>query len=457
MVAPCERPRYWDTEIKRAQETRPRRLPGVLTPQGDLTDLRLHRLRAKTAELAATHLPCNSPPHNALTRRDRPRTPQAAQGGFEFQRLHGMGESLYQRLGEDHPYAVRGGPTRRSAAIRESSWPSAGTAPAGKLAPIHPSVAVCPPTIPVPARNAARAPADIVGTSRRQRGGIPDIRPAARDPLSRRIASIRARHSNLASRVALNGLVAGRCGKPSRALATSVDADARRPQAMAVIAVRSGFRSWSSTAADARASDPPGTAAGGNLARAADGAFHRALANARGGKTLGRLASEVRRGDRLPAANYAAEGRKLFGDGTTHAGAETGESNVLRLRRPRRSSIAIVTVEFPARRFSSDKSPRRLMAGNTVVAKTRRNKRPWLAAEAVRLLHEAGVPESALHLVPGDGSIGAALGRRIAEYRRRRSSPARTDVAALDQPSRWRPRRRPDRAADRGDRRHQTP
>jgi RHH-type proline utilization regulon transcriptional repressor/proline dehydrogenase/delta 1-pyrroline-5-carboxylate dehydrogenase len=32
-----------------------------------------------------------------------------------------------------------------------------------------------------------------------------------------------------------------------------------------------------------------------------------------------------------------------------------------------------------------------------------------VAAEAVWLLHEAGVPESALHLVPGDGSIGAAL------------------------------------------------
>jgi RHH-type transcriptional regulator, proline utilization regulon repressor / proline dehydrogenase / delta 1-pyrroline-5-carboxylate dehydrogenase len=34
---------------------------------------------------------------------------------------------------------------------------------------------------------------------------------------------------------------------------------------------------------------------------------------------------------------------------------------------------------------------------------------PLIAAEAVRLLHEAGVPASALHLVPGDGSIGAAL------------------------------------------------
>src|SRR5258707_943933 len=32
-----------------------------------------------------------------------------------------------------------------------------------------------------------------------------------------------------------------------------------------------------------------------------------------------------------------------------------------------------------------------------------------VAAVAVRILHEAGVPVSALHLVPGDGAVGAAL------------------------------------------------
>jgi len=33
---------------------------------------------------------------------------------------------------------------------------------------------------------------------------------------------------------------------------------------------------------------------------------------------------------------------------------------------------------------------------------------PLIAAEAVRILHEAGVPNTALHLVPGDGDVGAA-------------------------------------------------
>ena len=48
------------------------------------------------------------------------------------------------------------------------------------------------------------------------------------------------------------------------------------------------------------------------------------------------------------------------------------------------------------------------MAGNTVVAKPA-EQTPLIAAAAVRLLHQAGVPASALHLVPGDGNIGAAL------------------------------------------------
>src|SRR6202012_4900072 len=34
---------------------------------------------------------------------------------------------------------------------------------------------------------------------------------------------------------------------------------------------------------------------------------------------------------------------------------------------------------------------------------------PLIAAEAVRILHEAGVPGDVLHLLPGEGDIGAAL------------------------------------------------
>ncbi|MDO6964226.1 trifunctional transcriptional regulator/proline dehydrogenase/L-glutamate gamma-semialdehyde dehydrogenase [Rhizobium alvei] len=49
-----------------------------------------------------------------------------------------------------------------------------------------------------------------------------------------------------------------------------------------------------------------------------------------------------------------------------------------------------------------------LAAGNTVLAKPA-EETPLIAAEAIRLLHSAGVPADAAQLVPGAGAVGAAL------------------------------------------------
>jgi RHH-type proline utilization regulon transcriptional repressor/proline dehydrogenase/delta 1-pyrroline-5-carboxylate dehydrogenase len=49
-----------------------------------------------------------------------------------------------------------------------------------------------------------------------------------------------------------------------------------------------------------------------------------------------------------------------------------------------------------------------LAAGNTVLAKPA-EQTPLIAYEAIKRLHAAGVPEDALHLLIGDGKIGAAL------------------------------------------------
>ena len=123
-----------------------------------------------------------------------------------------------------------------------------------------------------------------------------------------------------------------------------------------------------------------------------------------GGKTLDDALSEVREATDF-CRYYAAEGRKLFGDGQVMPGP-TGESNVLRLR-GRGVFVAISPWNFPLAIFLGQVTAA-LMAGNAVVAKPA-EQTPLIAAEAVRLLHEAGVPASALHLVPGDGTIGAAL------------------------------------------------
>jgi RHH-type proline utilization regulon transcriptional repressor/proline dehydrogenase/delta 1-pyrroline-5-carboxylate dehydrogenase len=84
----------------------------------------------------------------------------------------------------------------------------------------------------------------------------------------------------------------------------------------------------------------------------------------------------------------------------------TGESNQLRLR-GRGVFVAISPWNFPLAIFLGQVTAA-LMAGNAVVAKPA-EQTPLIATEAVRLLHEAGVPPSALQLVIGDGAVGAAL------------------------------------------------
>src|SRR5258706_16184808 len=69
--------------------------------------------------------------------------------------------------------------------------------------------------------------------------------------------------------------------------------------------------------------------------------------------------------------------------------------------------VAISPWNFPLAIFTGQVTAA-LMAGNAVVAKPA-EQTPLIAADAIRLLHEAGVPAAALHLVPGDGNIGAAL------------------------------------------------
>src|SRR5206468_4897110 len=104
---------------------------------------------------------------------------------------------------------------------------------------------------------------------------------------------------------------------------------------------------------------------------------------------------------------YAAEGRKLFAHGQAMPGP-TGEDNVLWLR-GRGVFVAISPWNFPLAIFLGQVTAA-LMAGNGVVAKPA-EQTPLVAREAVRLLYQSGVPPSVLHLVPGDGRVGAALVR----------------------------------------------
>src|SRR4029077_2421033 len=108
-----------------------------------------------------------------------------------------------------------------------------------------------------------------------------------------------------------------------------------------------------------------------------------ALLQREGGKTLDDSLSEVREAVDF-CRYYAAEGRKLFGDGETMPGP-TGESNVLKLR-GRGVFIAISPWNFPLAIFLGQVTAA-LIAGNAVVANPA-EQTPLIAAEAIRLLYE---------------------------------------------------------------------
>ena len=161
--------------------------------------------------------------------------------------------------------------------------------------------------------------------------------------------------------------------------------EATAPQA--TVAVRRASRSsWSQSACGDRADI---------LDRAADAMQARmpillGLIVREAGKSLPNAIAEVREAiDFL--RYYAAQARSTFGPS----------------QQPLGPIICISPWNFPLAIFTGQVAAA-LVAGNPVLAKPA-EETPLIAAEAVRLLHEAGVPADALQFLPGDGAIGAAL------------------------------------------------
>jgi RHH-type proline utilization regulon transcriptional repressor/proline dehydrogenase/delta 1-pyrroline-5-carboxylate dehydrogenase len=78
--------------------------------------------------------------------------------------------------------------------------------------------------------------------------------------------------------------------------------------------------------------------------------------------------------------------------------------------RPLGPVVCISPWNFPLAIFTGQVAAA-LAAGNPVLAKPAEQV-PLIAATAVRLLHEAGIPRAVLQLLPGAGEIGAASGGR---------------------------------------------
>ncbi|NLH80652.1 MAG: bifunctional proline dehydrogenase/L-glutamate gamma-semialdehyde dehydrogenase PutA, partial [Phyllobacteriaceae bacterium] len=161
-----------------------------------------------------------------------------------------------------------------------------------------------------------------------------------------------------------------------------------------------GFPAWAATPAETRA------AALERLADALEQNRERlmALLSAEAGKTLPDCLSEVREAADF-CRYYAGEARRLFATDTILPGP-TGEENRL-VHRGRGVFVCISPWNFPLAIFLGQVTAA-LAAGNAVVAKPS-EQTPLVAAFAVKLAHDAGIPATALQFVPGDGTVGAAL------------------------------------------------
>ncbi len=404
---------YWDTEIKRAQE---RGLPDypVFTRKA-MTDL-CYAACARKLLAARPRLYPQFATHNALTVAS---VIEDADGfeGYEFQRLHGMGEVLYEALRAEAPqiacrvYAPVGDHRDLLAYLvrrllengANSSFVAEAADPAVPIETIlrRPQAWIADvqharhPKIPQPGDLYRPARKNSAGVELGDRASLDKLlvdiyRAAPRDALAAPLidgVELDGKSRPVISPVDATTIV-GHVIEGDEAIATA-----------AMAAAQAGFASWSATPVERRAMV---------LERAADliesdrGRLI-TLLQIEGGKTLEDCVSEVREASDY-CRYYAAEARRRLEPHPMPG--PTGESNSLR-HRGRGVFVCISPWNFPLAIFLGQVSAA-LLAGNTVVAKPA-EQTPLIAAHAVRLLHQAGVPESALHLVPGDGKVGAAL------------------------------------------------
>ncbi len=403
---------YWDTEIKRAQDRGLTDYP-VFTRKA-MTDLcygacvkKLLAARGRVFPQFATH--------NALTVAG---VIEAAGGveGYEFQRLHGMGEALYAAVLSELPdavcrvYAPVGGHRDLLAYLvrrllengANSSFVSAAADPNTPIEDIlrRPQSRIAGPR---DARNQKiPLPRDLYRPERRNSAGVEFGERTSLDALmaeTRAGAQAAAEAAPLIDGIALPGIERPVLSPiDGRGIGVVREGDAAIERA-AMAAAAGGFAAWAATPGEERARV---------LERAADLVEENrgpllALLQNEGGKTLDDALSEVREAVDY-CRYYAAQARASLSPQPMPG--PTGESNMLGYR-GRGVFVCISPWNFPLAIFLGQVSAA-LVAGNAVVAKPA-EQTPLIAARAVALLHEAGVPLTALQLVPGAGAVGALL------------------------------------------------
>ena len=447
---------YWDSEIKRAQErglaTYPVYTRKVATDVSYLACAR--KLFAKPAAFYPQFAT-----HNAHTlaavlelagqRRD-----------WEFQRLHGMGEALYEPIvgpeGMSRPcrvYAPVGSHEDLLAYLVRRLLENGANASfvnrivderqpidaiiADPVAELAALAEKSHPNIPLPHDLYRLERANSAGIDLADRRALAGLRDGLAEALTKPASA-----APIVSGEEITG-----AGEPvfdpsdrRRQIGVVISAEGAAVETALTVAARTAPQ-WDRT---------PATECAAILERAAD-LYERdcfalmALIIREGGRTIPAALSEVREAaDYL--RYYAARARADFAEPLALPGP-TGERNRIALH-GRGVFACISPWNFPLAIFTGQIAAA-LAGGNAVIAKPA-EQTPLIAAAAIRRLLAAGVPSGVLHLLPGSGEVvGGALVARPAH--RRRGLYRLDRGGARDQPG-ARPAPRPDRAADRRDR-----
>ena len=414
---------YWDSEVKLAQVGGYSDYP-VFTRKV-ATDVSYLACAARLFEHADVLRPAFAT-HNAytiaaikqLSTKFFTSNSEAVGEKFEFQRLHGMGEEVYDALhalegNRRTPvriYAPVGGHKELLAyLVRRLLENGANTSFVNRMgdAGIPAIDLVGDPVAELAALAPRRNPAIPLPTSlfadRRNSAGIDLSDPLVREPLLERLKLLEGVHWH--AEPTFPGSAPGETAAvtsphdPAAIIGTRRDATPAEVDAAFIraAAIQPG---WDDLGGEARAL---------LLEEAAD-LFERhadeflSLCQREAGKTLLDSVLELR--EAVDFLRYYAQGaRTQFGAPTILPGP-TGEENALSLH-ARGVFATISPWNFPLAIFIGMASAA-LAAGNSVIAKPA-EQTPLIAALAVKLCHEAGIPPEAFQLLPGAGQVGQLI------------------------------------------------
>jgi len=409
---------YWDTEIKRAQE---RGLEGYpVFTRKEATDVSYVACARRLLADDTAFYP-QFATHNALTLATVLEL-AGNRSDYEFQRLHGMGEELYDQIvdGGDGaaglpcrvyapvgshedllPYLVRrllenGANTSFVNRIVEEDIP-VDELIADPVAELHAKPSKPHPHIPLPR--------DIFGEERPNSKGIDLSDPEVLRPFAQEMERFCTGDWQAGPMVGGNvrtggGRAATDPADRRRTVGEVREAGEEEVEA-ALAKAHKAEGAWDRTPAGDRAAilDRIADLYEANMAELM------ARVVREGGRTIPDALNEVREAVDF-CRYYAARAREHFAEPMRLPGP-TGESNELRLH-GKGTFVTISPWNFPIAIFTGQ-TVAALAAGNCVIAKPA-EQTPLVGARAIELMHEAGVPGDVLHFLPGDGAtVGARL------------------------------------------------